>query len=97
MDDSSKGFQLSTRTVDDTTSAMGATLKPVYDSVKTGKNDVAYIFYNDKSPDGKLLNSRLQTKNNTRGSESRVLPYLYSIWCQCQCGVSVYIPKVTQL
>ena len=77
MDDSSQSFQLSTRTVRDKTSAMGATLKPVYDSVKTGNNDVAYIFYNDQGPGGKLLNSRLQTKSNTRGSKSRVLSYPY--------------------
>ena len=55
MDSKSNGFQLSKEPAYDTHSCMGATLQPVYNGVKNHKDDLAYIFYNDHSPKGKLI------------------------------------------
>ena len=52
LDESADGFKLSKFAVTDTKSAMGATLQQVYANSKTQGNEMAYIFYNDESPDG---------------------------------------------
>ena len=54
LDETTDGFKLSKFAVTDTKSAMGATLQQVYGNAKTQENEMAYIFYNDESPDGMI-------------------------------------------
>ena len=54
LDGNSNGFKVSRYSVEDTRSAMGATLQQVYMGARSQRDSLAYVFYNDANPDGKL-------------------------------------------
>lgn len=70
MDKDSNGFKVSKSSAADTTSAMGATLKPAYSASKDSKSSVAYIFYNDANPDGKEFFYRAHSKGDVVFNEN---------------------------